>query len=144
MHYVAWIGIVMLLIGGFAPMVSQTLLAQRLQRAHQMDLTAIILAAPNCLFHDPLNEENTKAAQPHTLSQYSPQAHENHDDGKKGHESQEACGYCNLYAHSPFLLTTQLQITLTIAARHAFIAAMGAAFRPYTVAAASRPQPPPL
>ncbi|WP_255419137.1 DUF2946 family protein [Glaciimonas sp. PCH181] len=162
MHYGAWIGIMVILMSAFAPMISQTLTARRFLSAHQTSFTDIIQAAPLCLFHDASDSDDAKKVAATTdtamsgmammssskampmqhskLSQPSSHSHEGHE----GHDGQEACGYCNLFAHSPLLLNTLLQITSATLTHHAFIAAMGAAFRPYTVAAASRPQPPPL
>lgn len=165
MHYGAWIGIVVILMSAFAPMISQTLAARRFLGTHQTSFTEIFQATPLCLFHaapSPHATKNVTPAAPTAMSAMAmmsmpdamPMQHskltrattQQHDgpNHHEGHDDQEACGYCNLFAHSPLLLNTLLQITSATLTHHAFIAAMGAAFRPYTVAAASRPQPPPL
>lgn len=139
-RYGAWVGILAILMTAFAPMVSQTLLANQFHSGRQANLSALIQETPHCAIHDAIAAEDvadpradaaTTAIHPDLESM--PQ-----------HDSQEACGYCKLFAHSPFLLNTLLQIDAATHAHHAYLAAIGAAFRPYTVAAASRPQPPPL
>lgn len=121
-------------------MVSQTLLANQFHSGRQVNLAAFIQATPHCAVHDAIAAENVADTRAdaattaiHPDLEHMPQ-----------HDSQEACGYCKLFAHSPFLLNTLVQIDAATITHHAYMAAIGAAFRPYTVAAASRPQPPPL
>jgi hypothetical protein len=137
-----------ILMSGFAPMVSQTLLANKLHRASQAILAAAIQAPPPCAFHDAMGAESAAGAladaSATTLHPAHDARHNPQHDSQHHHDGQEACGYCNLFAHSPLLLNTLLHSATTTFAHHAFTAAIGAAFRPHTVAAASRAQPPPL
>ncbi|MDY7546842.1 DUF2946 family protein [Glaciimonas sp. CA11.2] len=166
MHYGAWIGILVILISGFAPMISQTLAAKRFHSRTPM-LAQIIQASPLCIVHTAASAEADNidhgASKMHDMmgmsgmkgmthrlpeqqSQQTQRAHSGHQDhrGQDGQDGQEACGYCNLFSHSPFLVNTLPQLAAVAHIHHAFIAILGAAFRPRTVAAASRPQPPPL
>jgi hypothetical protein len=139
-RYGAWVGILVILMTAFAPMVSQTLLADKFQSGRQANLAALIQATPHCTFHDAIAAENVAD----TSADASTTAINPDHEHLPQHDSQEACGYCKLFAHSPFLLNTLLHIDAATITHHAYMAAIGAAFRPYTVAAASRPQPPPL
>lgn len=160
MHYGAWIGVLVILMSGFAPMISQTLAAKRFHSSTPM-LSEIIQATPLCILHSAASTEagnanhgasktpdmmgmHGMAGMAHRLpEQQARQAHSGHQD-HQSQDDQEACGYCNLFAHSPFLVNTLPQLATVAQIHHAFIATLGAAFRPRTVAAASRPQPPPL
>lgn len=163
MHYGAWIGILIILISGFAPMVSQTLAAHRLTREYPALLSQLMQATPLCELHSEAatndnNEVKVFASnagvaahathEPRQMQglqreQSTPQDHQQ-AHSRAHHQGQEACGYCNLFAHSPFLVSTLPQLIAATQIHHTYMAALGAAFRPRTVAAASRPQPPPL
>lgn len=151
-----------ILTSGFAPMISQTLAAKRLNSSHPPFLTQFIQPTPFCVFHavtsgndmDRVNvSASTDAASENHAIHNDRQMHgmkhtENeqrtHQNHPASHQSQEACEYCNLFAHSPFLMSTLPQLAAVAQVHHEFIATLGAAFRPYTVTAESRPQPPPL
>lgn len=153
MHYGAWIGILIILISGFAPMISQTLAAKRLSNNHPSLLAQLIQATPLCVFHAvTTGNDMDQVSEIHAVHgnrqmqrmQNIQHDHQNHQEHPASHRNQEACAYCNLFAHTPFLIGTLPQLAAVAQVHHAFIARLGAAFRPHTVAAESRPQPPPL
>lgn len=189
MQYGAWIGILVILMCGFAPMISQTLSAKRFaiafpNRFESIEATLLCTIHPGmrsaeddgatggttdktdigAMAAGPMANMPVHTVAAHSVSStqyqhaqqgqrgqgshaghYGHYGHYGHH-GNAGHydqDNQEACGYCSLFAHSPFLVTTLPQLAAIAQFHHTFIATFGAAFRPHTVAAASRPQPPP-
>ncbi|QRX83615.1 DUF2946 family protein [Glaciimonas sp. PAMC28666] len=161
MQFGAWMGILIILLSGFAPLISQTLAATRSGSNHKVPIRNISQETPlgvthsaqNPSTHDAMTVAAVSAATGSSIEHHAvykntkiPGLQCAHDEqtSHHGHRGQDACGYCNLLAHSPFVISTLPLPAVMSEVHHTFIAALRVAFRPHTVAAASRPQPPPL
>ncbi len=79
-----------------------------------------------------------------SLADHFPDHSSNHDSNHStDHDGMEACGYCSLLAHQPFITAAFAQLDAATTINGSYLAALSAAFQPYSVARASRAQPPP-
>ncbi|WP_194270697.1 DUF2946 domain-containing protein [Glaciimonas soli] len=142
MKNVIWIATFAILMNVFAPLISHTLAQKNNENAHQAALMTMIADATFCTTHDASQRAQQSHADhdPNLSSNYS----SNHDaDHSTDHDGMEACGYCSLLAHQPFLTTAFAQLDAATTINGSYVAALSAAFQPYTVAHANRAQPPP-